>query len=48
VAEALLENGKSLGLSIPGRSAGDAGDIPPHVGALAFAEGQPLDLRDRQ
>jgi hypothetical protein len=48
VAEALMENGMDLGLSIPGRDAGDAGEIPPHVGALAFAEGQPLDLRDRQ
>jgi hypothetical protein len=48
VAEALLENGQDLGLSIPGRDAVEAGQIPPHVGALAFAEGQPLDLRDRQ
>jgi hypothetical protein len=48
VAEALMENGKNLGLSIPARNAADAGEIPPHVGALAFAEGQPLDLRDRQ
>lgn len=48
VAEALMENGAGLGLSIPGRDAADAGGIPPHVGALAFAEGQPLDLRDRQ
>jgi hypothetical protein len=35
-------------LSIPGRTAADAGEIPPHVGALAFAEGRPLDLRDVQ
>jgi hypothetical protein len=48
VAEALMENGHELGLSIPDRRAGDTGEIPPHVGALAFAEGLPLDLRDRQ
>lgn len=48
LAEALMENGRDLGLSIPGRDAVDAGDIPPHVGALAFAEGRPLDLRDAQ
>jgi hypothetical protein len=24
------------------------GDIPAHVGALAFAEGRPLDLRNAQ
>ena len=48
LAEALMEHGASLGLSIPGRNAADAGDIPPHVGALAFAEGRSLDLRDRQ
>jgi hypothetical protein len=48
VAEALMENAKDLALSIPARDALDGTDIPPHVGALAFAEGQPLDLRDRQ
>jgi hypothetical protein len=48
VAEALMENGQDLRLSIPPRDAADTGDIPPHVGALAFAEGQPLDVRDRQ
>jgi hypothetical protein len=53
LAEALMEHtltedGADLGLSIPGRDAVDAGEIPPHVGALAFAEGRPLDLRDAQ
>ena len=48
LAEALMENGRDLGLSIPGRDAADAGDIPPHVGALAFAQGRPLDLRGTQ
>lgn len=43
LAEALMSRGGDLGLSIPGRSAADAGEIPPHVGALAFAEGRPLD-----
>ncbi|MDH3321000.1 MAG: hypothetical protein OEO84_15110 [Betaproteobacteria bacterium] len=46
LAEALMQNGNDLGLSIPGRDAADAGDIPPHVGALAFAEGRPLDRRE--
>ena len=46
LAEALTANGKELGLSIPGRDAADNGDIPPHAGALAFAEGQPLDQPD--
>jgi hypothetical protein len=45
LAEALMENGRDLGLSIPGPEAAEAGEIPPHVGALAFAEGRPLDLR---
>jgi len=48
LAEALMENGRDLGLSIPGRDAVDGGDIPPHVGALAFAEGRSLELRDAQ
>jgi hypothetical protein len=48
VAEALMESGADLGLSIPGRDAVAAGAIPPHAGALAFAEGEPLDPRDRQ
>ena len=48
VAEALLENGGELGLFIPDRRASDAEGIPLHAGALAFAEGQPLDQRDRQ
>ena len=48
VAEALMENGQGLDLTIPGRDASERGEIPPHVGALAFAEGQPLDMRDRQ
>lgn len=48
LAEALMENGRDLGLSIPGHDAVDTGDIPPHVGALAFAEGRPLDPREAQ
>lgn len=48
LAEALMENGTDLGLSVPGRDAIGAGDIPAHVGALAFAEGQSLDLPDAQ
>jgi hypothetical protein len=48
LAEALMESGADLGLSVPGRNAADAGEIPPHVGALAFAEGRSLDLRDGQ
>jgi len=48
LAEALMENGRNLGLSIPQRDAVDAGDIPAHLGALAFAEGRPLDLPGRQ
>jgi hypothetical protein len=48
VAEALMENCADLALSIPGRDGADGSGLPPHVGALAFAEGQPLDLRDRQ
>jgi hypothetical protein len=48
VAEALMEGGQDLGLSIPGKDAAEAGAIPPHVGAAAFVEGQPLELRDRQ
>jgi hypothetical protein len=42
LAEALMQNGRDLGLSIPA----DTSDIPPHVGALAFAKGRPLDPRD--
>jgi hypothetical protein len=48
LAEALMENARNLGLSVPGRDAVDTDDIPPHVGALAFAEGRPLDLRNAQ
>jgi len=48
LAEALMENGRDLGLSIPGRDAVDGSDIPPHVGALAFAEGRPLDPHNAQ
>ena len=48
LTQALMENGGGLGLSIPGRGATEAGDIPPHVGALAFAEGRTLDARDAQ
>ena len=43
-----MENGQGLNLSIRGRNAGERGEIPPHVGAVAFAEGQPFDMRDRQ
>jgi hypothetical protein len=43
VAEALMERGSELGLSIPGRDVARAGEIPPHAGALAFAEGRALD-----
>ena len=42
LAEALMQNGAGLGLSIPDRDASNA-EIPPHAGAWAFAEGQPLD-----
>lgn len=48
LAEALMGNGKDLGLSIPGPGTAGSGDIPPHVGALAFAEGRRLDLRNLQ
>lgn len=48
LAEALMENGRDLGLSIPARDAVATGDIPAHVGALAFAEGRALDLRNAQ
>lgn len=48
LAEALSENGKDLGLFIPDGRASDVQDIPLHAGALAFAEGQPLDQRGRQ
>jgi hypothetical protein len=46
LAEALTANGKDIGLSIPGREAVEAGDIPAHPGVLAFAAGHPLDLPD--
>jgi hypothetical protein len=42
---ASMEPGADLALSVPGRDAADAGEIPPHVGALAFAEGRSLDGR---
>jgi len=48
LAEALTQNGRNLGLAVPARDALDAGDIPPHVGALAFAEGRSLDPPDAQ
>ena len=48
LAEALMENGRDLGLSIPGQGAAGSRDIPPHVGALAFAEGRSVDLRRAQ
>lgn len=53
LTEALMEHtltqeGANLGLSVPGRNAADIGEIPPHEGALAFAEGRPLGPRDAQ
>jgi hypothetical protein len=48
LAEALMERGDGLGLSIPGRDAAAAGEIPPHAGALDFAEGRALDARAAQ
>ncbi|HZR01555.1 MAG TPA: twin-arginine translocation signal domain-containing protein [Burkholderiales bacterium] len=48
MAEALTEDRGSFALTIPSRDSAGRGDVPPHVGALAFAEGLPLDLRDRQ
>lgn len=48
LAAALMEDGSDLGLSVPGRDAVDAGDIPTHAGALAFSEGRPLDPPDAQ
>jgi len=44
--QASRESGVDMALSVPGRDAADAGEIPPHVGALAFAEGRSLDERD--
>ena len=47
VAEALMENGgKERGLFIP--AAGGSGAIPPHAGALAFAQGLPLETQERR
>lgn len=46
MAEALLQNGSGLGLSIPRRDTVGAGEIPAHVGALAFAEGRSPDPGD--
>ena len=53
LTEALMEHmsmadGAGLDLSVPGREAADAGEIPPHVGALAFAEGRSLDTKGGQ
>lgn len=53
LTEALMEfarttEGASLGLSVPSRGAANIGEIPPHEGALAFAEGRPLPARDPQ
>ena len=45
---ASMESGADLGLSVPGRDAADTGEIPPHVGALAYAEGRSVDGRDAQ
>jgi len=36
----------ALGLVVPARDTAGAGDIPPHSGALEFAEGRSLDDRD--
>ena len=51
IAEALMEHASmqpatDLGWSVPASNA--AGDIPPHVGALAFAEGRSVDGREGQ
>ena len=40
LAEALLTGGTGLGLSIPPINSAASRDIPPHAGALAFAEGR--------
>jgi len=45
LAEALMENGGGLGLSVPRRDVGDAGDVPLHAGASALVEGRTVDLR---
>jgi hypothetical protein len=46
VAEALLQDEVRGDWRVPVASAADDA-IPPHAGALAFAEGRPLELRDR-
>lgn len=46
LAEALMENGEGLALSIPPRDAEDG--IPPHAGAAAFAAGEPLEANPAQ
>lgn len=43
LAEALMARRAELGLSIPGADAAGVGEIPPHAGALAFAQGRPPD-----
>jgi hypothetical protein len=48
LTQALMERGTGLGLSIPGRDAATDGEIPPHAGALDFAEGRSLDAREGQ
>ena len=53
IAEALMEHASmqpaaDLGWSVPAPNAADAGEIPPHAGALAFAEGRSVDGREGQ
>jgi hypothetical protein len=43
LAEALMTRAAGLGLSVPTPNVTEAQEIPPHAGALAFAEGRPLD-----
>ncbi len=43
LAEALMTGGTGLGLSIPALNVAESRSIPPHAGALAFAEGRALD-----
>ncbi len=41
VTAALTENGAALEIRAPGR--GDGGSLPAHAGAVAFANGEPLE-----
>ncbi len=45
---ALMQSAADLCWSVPAPNAADAGDIPPHAGALAFAEGRSVDGREGQ